>query len=42
LKKLGCRLIPKPSNPKASKPCSKSKIAPAAVTELEENIVAVN
>lgn len=42
LKKLGCRLIPKPSNPKASKPCRKSKIAPAAVTELEENVVAVS
>ncbi|MCI96393.1 BTB/POZ domain-containing protein, partial [Trifolium medium] len=39
LKKLGCRLIPKPSNPKVSKLCRKSKIAPASATELEENAV---
>jgi hypothetical protein len=47
LKKLGCRLIPKPSipkpsNPKVSKLCRKSKIAPATATELEENAVVVN
>ncbi|GAU15863.1 hypothetical protein TSUD_40840 [Trifolium subterraneum] len=42
LKKLGCRLIPRPSNPKVSKLCRKSKIAPASATELEENAVAVN
>jgi hypothetical protein len=47
LKKLGCRLIPKPSipkpsNPKVSKLCRKSKIAPASATELEENAVVVN
>lgn len=41
LKKLGCRLIPKTSLPKVSKPCRKSKIAPASVTELEENAVVV-
>ncbi|XP_058776111.1 BTB/POZ domain-containing protein At5g03250-like [Vicia villosa] len=42
LKKLGCRLLPKTSLPKVSKPCRKSKIAPASVNELEENAVVVS
>ncbi|KAJ1403097.1 SKP1/BTB/POZ domain superfamily [Sesbania bispinosa] len=41
LKKLGCRLMPKPSNnSKVSKPCRKSKISPASTTQMEENAMA--
>lgn len=44
LKKLGCRLMPKPSNNNVmvSKPCRKSKISPASTTQMEESAMAVN
>lgn len=43
LKKLGCKLVPKPSsNPKVSKPCRKSKISPASTTPMEEKAMEVN
>ncbi|KAG4998018.1 hypothetical protein JHK85_029457 [Glycine max] len=42
LKKLGCKLVPKPSsNPKVSKPCRKSKISPASTTPMEEKAMEV-
>ncbi|KAK7279642.1 hypothetical protein RJT34_24698 [Clitoria ternatea] len=42
LKKLGCKLVPKPSNPKVSKPCRKTKISPASTTQMEEKPMEVN
>ncbi|XP_027367698.1 BTB/POZ domain-containing protein At5g03250-like [Abrus precatorius] len=42
LKKLSCKLVPKPSNSKVSKPCKKSKISPASTTQMEENAMQVN
>ncbi|KAK7343853.1 hypothetical protein VNO77_12933 [Canavalia gladiata] len=42
LKKLGCKLVPKPSNAKVSKPCRKSKISPASTTQMEEKTMQVN
>ena len=41
LRKLGCRLMPKPPNAKVSKPCRKSKISPASTTQMEEKAMAV-
>lgn len=42
LKKLSCRLMPKPSaNVKVSKPCRKSKISPATATQMEEKAMTV-
>lgn len=43
LKKLGCKLVPKPSNEnKVSKPCRKSKISPASTIPMEEKAMEVN
>ncbi|KAL2324812.1 hypothetical protein Fmac_023870 [Flemingia macrophylla] len=42
LKKLGCKLVPKPSNAtKISKPCRKSKISPASTAQMEEKAMEV-
>ncbi|KAK7379748.1 hypothetical protein VNO78_34266 [Psophocarpus tetragonolobus] len=42
LKKLGCKLVPKPSNTKVSKPCKKSKISPTSAAQMEEKAMEVN
>ncbi|TKY51592.1 BTB/POZ domain-containing protein [Spatholobus suberectus] len=42
LKKLGGKLVPKPSNAKVPKPCRKSKISPASTTPMEEKAMEVN
>lgn len=41
LKKFSCRLMPKPSQVKVSKPCRKSKISPASTTQMEEKAMTV-
>ncbi|CAJ1976750.1 unnamed protein product [Sphenostylis stenocarpa] len=41
LKKLGCKLVPKPPNANVSKPCRKSKITPATTAQMEEKSMEV-
>ena len=41
LKKLGCKLVPKPSNANVSKPCRKTKISPATAAQMEEKAMEV-
>ncbi|XP_027936371.1 BTB/POZ domain-containing protein At5g03250-like [Vigna unguiculata] len=41
LRKLGWKLVPKPSNANVSKPCRKSKISPATTAQMEEKAMQV-
>ncbi|KAG2401791.1 BTB/POZ domain-containing protein [Vigna angularis] len=41
LRKLGWKLVPKPSNANVSKPCRKSKISPATTAQMEEKAMEV-
>ncbi|XP_068490721.1 BTB/POZ domain-containing protein At5g03250-like isoform X1 [Phaseolus vulgaris] len=41
LKKLGCKLVPKPSNANVAESCRKSKISPATAAQMEEKAVEV-
>ncbi|KAK7357043.1 hypothetical protein VNO80_16324 [Phaseolus coccineus] len=41
LKKLSCKLVPKPSNANVSESCRKSKISPATAAQMEEKAMEV-